>query len=81
LLREGRKQPEIQAGIVFLMMVLRIAWGKRHFWQMDQFARATGGQVAVGLSPASDGLFGLDHRAERGGVREGAGAGAALPDL
>ena len=38
-MRDGRKQPEIKAGTVFLMMVLMIAWGKRHFLQMDQLAR------------------------------------------
>lgn len=38
-MRDGRKQPEIPAGTVFMMMVLMIAWGQRHFLQMDQLAR------------------------------------------
>lgn len=36
---DGRQQPEIRAGTIFLMLVLMIAWGKRHFLPMDQFAR------------------------------------------
>lgn len=38
-MRDGRKKPEITAGTVFLLLVLMIGWGKRHFLQMDQLAR------------------------------------------
>jgi len=38
-MRDGRKKPGVPAGTIFLLMVLMVAWGKRHFLQMDQWAR------------------------------------------
>lgn len=39
LLRDGRKRPQIRAGVIFPVMVYMVAWGRRHFLPMDQMAR------------------------------------------
>lgn len=38
-MRDGRKQPQVTAGLIFLVLVHMVAWGQRHFLQMDQLAR------------------------------------------
>ncbi len=37
-MREGRKKPQVGAGVIFLVMIYMLAWGQRHFLQMDQMA-------------------------------------------
>ncbi len=56
-LHKGRNQPEIR-----VITGLEDRLGEATL-QMDQFGRATGGQAAAGLLPASDGLLEPDLRA------------------
>lgn len=47
------------------MMVLMIVWGEAAFF--GSVCSATGGRAAGGLSPASEGVFGLDAGAQLAG--------------
>ena len=38
-MHDGRKKPHVRAGVIFLVLVHMVAWGRRHFLPMDKLAR------------------------------------------
>lgn len=72
-MRDGRKKPQVRAEMIFLVLVYMVAWGQRHFLQMDKLARKQAVRQFFGSKRPMDG-FRLDDGPPLVWVRGDAGA-------